>query len=85
MDGNFIWDKAIDIAHARLLIEGALFIYEHDMRPLHNLAIDNDELIAASALENIGVALAQLHQQIYNFQQEHMQESGRQLRRNNDA
>ena len=53
-----------DIADIRLLVEGALALYESDAEPLHRLGMKNNAEVAASAFDTIGTARYDLRERI---------------------
>ena len=63
------------LADMRLLIEGAVDLYEDDAMPLNRLAIQNDMLIASNAFDTIGTALYDLRQHIRAFQEAYAKEA----------
>ena len=56
------------LAEMRLLIEGAVNLYEGDAMPLSRLAIDYGTLYAANAFDTIGTALYSLLDNIRKLQ-----------------
>ena len=56
MEEMFINIAGSHLADMRLLIEGAVDLYEDDAMPLNRLAIQNDMLIASNAFDTIGTA-----------------------------
>lgn len=63
----------------RLMIEGAVCVYECDGLPLRRLAIENDMPVPASAYDTLGVALYDLREHIRDLQEAHMKELVRQV------
>ncbi|MBP3362891.1 MAG: hypothetical protein J6L74_03610 [Pseudomonas sp.] len=53
---------------SRLLTEGAIALYEDDVRSLHHLALQEQHLEAANGLDIIGSALYDLRSQIAELQ-----------------
>ena len=62
------WDGDHALAEMRLLIEGAVNLYEGDAMPLSRLAIDYGTLSAANAFDSIGTALYSLLDHIRKLQ-----------------
>ena len=56
------------LADMRLLIEGAVDLYEDDAMPLNRFAIQNDMLIASNAFDTIGTALYNLREHLRKLQ-----------------
>ena len=61
----------------RLRIEGAVVLYETDALPLRQMAIENNLLTAANALDTIGAALYDLRHDIRQLHTVHIQEADR--------
>ena len=66
---DYVGDAASDM---RLLIEGAVCIYDGDALPLCRLARDNGMKDVLAAWDTIGSALYELRDRIRNLQQEYM-------------
>lgn len=62
------------LAEMRLLIEGAVNLYEGDAMSLSSLAIDYGTLSAANAFDTIGTALYGLLNRIRELQATHISE-----------
>ena len=69
------WDADHALAEMRLLIEGAVNLYEGDAMPLSRLAIDYGTLSAANAFDTIGTALYGLLDNIRKLQAARLSES----------
>lgn len=80
MKGDFLWELGNLLAVMRLLVEGAVDLFENDAQPLCKLAIDNNENEASVALDTIGTALTDLRTHIRTLQSEHIQEVVRQMK-----
>lgn len=80
MKGDFLWELGNLLAVMRLLVEGAVDLFENDAQPLCRLAIDNNENEASVALDTIGTALTDLRTHIRTLQSEHIQEVVRQMK-----
>lgn len=63
----------------RLIIEGAVNIYETDAAPLNRLAMDKDMMAACRGFSTIGSALYDLREYICEFEEAHMRETKREL------
>ena len=63
------------LAEMRLLIEGAVNLYEGDAMPLSRLAIDYGTLSAANAFDAIGTALYSLLDHIRRLQTARLSET----------
>ena len=74
MNGEFMDYSGDMLSDMRLLIEGALCIYEIDALPLCKLARDNGMKDALMAWDTIGNALYKLRDFIRSFQQEHIRQ-----------
>ena len=78
LEDDFMWITCHEFSEMRLLIEGAVDLYEDDAMPLNRLAIQNDMLIASNAFDTIGTALYDLRQHIRAFQEAYAKEGIRQ-------
>ena len=74
MKGTYLWNTGNEIAEIRLIIEGAVTLYEEDASQLHKMAMDSGELIAAAGFDTIGEALYALRTHIREMQEAHTQE-----------
>ena len=72
---TYFWNVGNDIADIRLLAEGALALFEGDAEPLHRLGMKNNEEVAASAFDTIGIALYDLCERIAAMQHSHLSET----------
>ena len=69
-------DIAIELlSEMRLLVEGAINLYEDDTASLMRLARDHDEPEALSALNDLGAALYVMRRHIKRLQAEHLKAS----------
>ena len=78
IEEDYLWITGNAFSEMRLLIEGAVDLYEDDAMPLNRLAIQNDMLIASNAFDTIGTALYGLRQHIRAFQEAYAKEGIRQ-------
>ena len=62
------------LTNMRLLIEGAVSLYETDAAPLHRLAKSNDMMVASRGFNSIGSALYDLREYIREFEEAHIKE-----------
>ena len=75
---NYLWNMGNTVSEMRLLIEGAVVLFEEDALPLTKLAHTNGEHQAVVAFDTIGAALYNLRKYICELQQEHTAEVNRQ-------
>ncbi len=80
MKGDYLAYEGEVLADMRLLIEGAMEVFNSDAQPLTRLAIDNNQPEASVALDTIGTALTDLRTHIRALQSEHIQEAVRQMK-----
>ncbi len=80
LENDFMWLATNAFSDMRLLIEGAMEIFNSDAQPLIRLAIDNNESEASVALDTIDTALTDLRTHIRTLQSEHIQEVVRQMK-----
>lgn len=78
LEEDFMWITGNAFSDMRLMIEGAIVLYENDMVVLSRLATDAEEWEARSALNDIGNALYDLRKHIRRLQEEHRKEEDRQ-------
>lgn len=74
MKGEYLWNTGNQLASIRLLVEGAAILYELDAGSLVRLAMENNLLAAANALEAIGTAIYDLRKHIQEMHEEHIKE-----------
>ena len=74
MKGEYLWNTGNQLASIRLLVEGAAILYELDAGSLVRLAMENNLLAAANALEAIGTAIYDLRMHIQEMHEEHIKE-----------
>lgn len=56
------------LEHMRLLIEGAVVLYENDVMPLYALALKQERYQEAAGLDTLGAALTALQSNIRELQ-----------------
>ena len=74
MKGTYLWNTGNNLSDIRLIIEGAVTLFEEDASSINKHMLNAGELIAAAAFDTIGAALYSLRTYIRNMQEEHMQE-----------
>ena len=76
-DDDFLCVTGDHFSEMRLLVEGAIIMFEEDASVLCSLARDAEKHEARSALNDIGTALYDFRQQIKMLQEEHYKETKR--------
>lgn len=56
------------LEHMRLLIEGAVVLYENDVMPLYSMAMEQERYQEAVGLDTLGAALTTLQSDIRELQ-----------------
>lgn len=56
------------LEHMRLLIEGAVVLYENDVMPLYSMAMEQKRYQEAAGLDTLGAALTTLQSDIRELQ-----------------
>ena len=79
MKHEFLWDMGDSMDSMRLIVEGAVMLFEEDACPITRMAQDNGELVAAAAFNTIGEALYSLRSLVRDLQKAHTEEVNRQL------
>ena len=74
MKGSYLWNTGNEIAEIRLIIEGAVTLYEEDASGINKMMMDTGNLIAAAGFDTIGEALYELRTHIREMQEAHTQE-----------
>ena len=74
MEESYLWKSGIIQYEMRLIIEGAIALYEGDAVPLLGLANKSEQYEAADAFDSIGTALYSLREHVRNLQTAHRQE-----------
>ena len=67
-----VWNSSNAFADMRLLVEGAITLYEDDAEPICSLTLDRKDKHVAIAFDTIGTALYDLREKIRNMQLEYM-------------
>ncbi|MCH5260830.1 MAG: hypothetical protein J1F18_13805 [Lachnospiraceae bacterium] len=75
---TYLWNTGNALSNIRLLVEGAVTLYENDAPGLCQLALSQQDQTAAIAFNTIGTALYDLRQNISNMQKDHILEANRQ-------
>ncbi len=78
IDDDFMMITNHAFSEMRLMVEGAITLFEDDAGILCRLARNADEWGAYSALNDIGTALYDFRRQIIMLQEEHCKETQRQ-------
>ena len=71
---SFLWAAGMKHLEMRLIIEGAIALYEDDAEPLLGLAIKNEKYQAADAFDALGTALYSMRRHICDLQAAHRKE-----------
>jgi hypothetical protein len=71
---SFLWATGMKQLEMRLIIEGAIALYEDDAEPLLGLAIRNEKYKAADAFDALGTALYSMRRHICDLQVAHRKE-----------
>ena len=77
MEESYLWKSGIAQYEMRLLLEGALVLYEDGASTLLRLAMKNEQYEAADALEAHGFALSALREHVCELQEAHRVEAMR--------
>ena len=78
IEDDFLLVTGNAFSEMRLMVEGAITLFEEDAGVLCRLAISAEEREAHSALNDIGTALYDFRRQIKTFQEAHYKETQRQ-------
>lgn len=65
---EYLWKSSDAASEMRLLVEGAITLYEEDALSLQSLARDNRQPEAATAFDTIGTALYNLRELVRQLQ-----------------
>jgi len=68
MKDDFLWIAGNTLAQMRLLIEGAIVLYEEDIPKLLHIAVQQEQYDASGALDTIGTAIYDLRVHIRDLQ-----------------
>ena len=74
MKGSYLWNVGGKISEIRLIVEGAVTLYEEDASGINKMMMDAGKLIAAAGFDTIGEALYELRTHIREMQEAHTQE-----------
>ena len=74
MKGSYLWNVGSKISEIRLIVEGAVTLYEEDASGINKMLMDAGELIAAAGFDTIGEALYELRTHIREMQEAHTRE-----------
>ena len=77
IEDDFMWVAGNAFSEMRLMVEGAITLFEEDAGILCRLAKDAEKWDADSALNDIGTALYDFRQQIKMLQEAHYKETKR--------
>ena len=75
LEDDFMWITSHAFSEMRLMVEGALNLYEDDSGVLCHLAREADELEAMRSLNDIGTCLYEFRRQIKALQEAHYKAS----------
>ena len=75
LEDDFMWISGSAFSEMRLMVEGALNLYEDDSGVLCRLAREADELEAMRSLNDIGTCLYEFRRQIKVLQEAHYKAS----------
>ena len=78
MEDDFMWVTGDAFSEMRILVEGALVLFENEKAPLTRICVEANEHSARSALNDIGGALYDLRRLIIRLQEAHWKEDARQ-------
>jgi len=85
MEESYLWKSGMAQYEMRLLIEGALVLYEDEASSLLKLAMKNEQYDAADALEAVGSALNALREHVRDLQNTHRAEVLREIQEREEA
>ena len=74
MEDSYLWIAGIKQLEMRLIVEGAIALYEDEAVPLLGLAIKNEKYEVADAFDALGTALYNMRQHISDLQTAHRKE-----------
>ena len=85
MKGEYMWNTGNVLDEMRLIVEGAVVLFEEDALPMQRLAKEHQEWVASNAFNTIGEALYSLRQHIRTLHEAHIKEVMRQLAEDDEA
>ncbi len=74
MTGDYVWNTGNTFADMRLIVEGAIVLYEDDALPLYEQADAAGQQEARTAFDTIGSALYSLRRYVCELQNRHAEE-----------
>ena len=81
MKGSYLWNVGGIISEIRLIIEGAVTLYEEDASGINKMMMDAGNLTAAAGFDTIGEALYELLTHFRSMKEAHTKEVVRLLRK----
>ena len=66
---EYLWKSSDAASEMRLLVEGAITLYEEDASGINKMMMDTGNLIAAAGFDTIGEALYELRTHIRDMQE----------------
>ena len=78
IEDDFMWVAGNAFSEMRLMVEGAIIMFEEDASVLCSLARDAEQHEAMSAMNDIGTALYEFRRHVKEIQAAHRKESLRQ-------
>ena len=78
IEDDFMWVAGNAFSEMRLLVEGAIIMFEEDASVLCSLARDAEKHEALSAMNDIGTALYEFRRHVKQLQEAHRKEALRQ-------
>ena len=78
IEDDFMWVAGNAFSEMRLLVEGAIIMFEEDAGVLCRLARDAEKHEAMSAMNDIGTALYEFRRHVKQLQEAHRKEALRQ-------
>ena len=78
IEDDFMWVAGNTFSEMRLLVEGAIIMFEEDASVLCSLARDAEKHEALSAMNDIGTALYEFRRHVKQLQEAHRKEALRQ-------
>ena len=75
LEDDFMWIAGSAFSEMRLMVEGAITLFEDDAGVLCRLARETDELEAMRSLNDIGTCLYEFRRQINALQEAHYKAS----------